>query len=95
MERSLASDGPYGSSDLILSGFARLVTHPRIFREPAPLAQALDFAQALRAQPNAGAVRPGARHWEIFQRLCTAATVKGNLVADAFLAARAIESGSE
>jgi predicted nucleic acid-binding protein len=33
--------------------------------------------------------------WSIFTRLCQQATVKGNLVSDAYLAAMAIESGSE
>ena len=40
-------------------------------------------------------VGPGNRHWEIFTRLCREAEVKGNLIADAYLAALAIESGSE
>ncbi len=69
--------------------------HPRIFSPPAPIERALEFANALRAQPNAVIVSPGARHWEIFERLCLGAGAKGNLVADAYLAALAIESGSE
>lgn len=40
-------------------------------------------------------VAPGPRHWEIFDRLCRAAEAKGSLVPDAYLAALAIESGSE
>jgi hypothetical protein len=40
-------------------------------------------------------VTPGQRHWEIFTRLCTAVGARGNLVADAYFAALAIESGSE
>ena len=38
---------------------------------------------------------PGARHWAIFERLCKHAGAKGNLVADAYLAALAIERGCE
>jgi len=38
---------------------------------------------------------PGERHWTIFEDLCARAQVKGNLVADAFLAAMAIENGCE
>lgn len=41
------------------------------------------------------AVAPGPRHWEIFDRVCRAVDAKGNLVPDAYLAALAIESGSE
>ena len=36
LEEAISSDEPYGLSDLVLSGFIRVVTHPRIFREPAP-----------------------------------------------------------
>jgi hypothetical protein len=40
-------------------------------------------------------VAPGRRHWQIFRDLCRASGAKGNLVPDAYLAALAIESGSE
>jgi uncharacterized protein len=72
-----------------------VTTHPRIFSPPAPIDRALEFANALRAQPNAVVVSPGDRHWGIFERLCIAVGAKGYLVADAYLAAMAIESGSE
>ena len=82
-------------SELVLSGFARVVTHPRVFDPPVPVAEALAFADALRGQPNAVIVPPGSDHWAIFERLCIAADARGNLVPDAYLAALAIESGSE
>jgi len=40
-------------------------------------------------------VQPGGRHWDIFTRLCRNVSARGNLVPDAYLAALAIESGSE
>lgn len=40
-------------------------------------------------------VEPGGRHWEIFTRLCRDSAAAGNLVPDCYLAALAIESGSE
>jgi toxin-antitoxin system PIN domain toxin len=91
----VASDIPYGVSDLVLSGFLRVATHPAVFDPPTPLRRALDFVEVLRGQPNCVLVAPGRRHWEIFTRLCLQAGVKGNLVADAYLAALAIESGTE
>ena len=91
----LESDEAYAVSDQVLSGFLRIVTHPKIFRPPAPLDMALRFAAAIRQRPNAVQVTPGPRHWEIFTRLCREASAKGNLIADAWLAALAIESGSE
>ena len=95
LEQVLSSDRAYGVSDLVLSGFLRIVTHPKIFQQPTPLKSALAFATELRERANCVIVAPGPRHWEIFNRLCSEASVKGNLVADAYLAALAIESGSE
>ncbi len=85
----------YGMSDIVLSGFLRIVTHPKIFNPPTPLPKALAFVQAIRSRPNCVLISPGAYHWDIFTNLCQSAGTKGNLVADAFLAALAIESGSE
>ncbi len=95
LEAVINGDQAYGVSDLILSGFLRVVTHPRVFNPPSDLAAALAFAELLRRQPNAVPIAPGARHWEIFARLCRAAAVRGSLVPDAYWAALAIESGSE
>jgi uncharacterized protein len=82
-------------SDLVLSGFARIVTHPGAVFPPEPIGRALDFAETLRSQPNCVVVAPGPRHWEIFTRLCREVGARGNLVPDAYFAALAIESGSE
>ena len=89
------SSAAFGVSELVLSGFMRIVTHPRIFDPPSSLAVALDFADSIRTQPNAVPVAPGRRHWGIFAELCRDAGAKGNLVPDAYLAALAIETGSE
>ena len=95
LESALASGDPVGLSDLALSGFVRIVTNPRIFAPAVPPLVALDAADALRAQPSVTIVAPRDRHWQTFRRLCLAAGAKGNLVADAFHAALAIESGAE
>ncbi len=95
LDRVVNGDEAFAMSDLVLSGFLRVVTHPRVFSPPSPIGHALDFAAALRDHPNCTRVTPGARHWEIFARLCREAGVKGNLVPDAFLAALAIEHGCE
>lgn len=95
LEEWLDSEAAFGMSDLVLSGFVRIVTHPRVFTRPTPTPLALDFADAIRTRPNCAVVTPGSRHWEIFTRLCREAETRGNLVPDAYLAALAIESGSE
>jgi hypothetical protein len=95
LTRLIGAEEAYGMADLVLSGFVRIVTHPRVFAPPSPLEKALAFARGLREQPNGVLVSPGPRHWDIFAALCRRASAKGNLVADAYLAALAIESGSE
>jgi toxin-antitoxin system PIN domain toxin len=85
----------YGLSDTVLAGFLRVVTHPRVFSPPSPTRHALEFVEVLRGHPNCVHVAPGQRHWDIFTHLCRESGVKGNLVPDAYLAALAIESGSE
>lgn len=89
------SSSAFGYSNLVLSGFIRVVTNPKVFAVPTHTGDAVEFTKAIRAQPNAVEVRPGNRHWDIFTALCGNSRVKGNLVADAFNAALAIESGSE
>jgi toxin-antitoxin system PIN domain toxin len=95
LENLVNSDQAYGLSDLVLSGFLRVATHPKVFTRPSTMGEALAFVQELRGQPNCSVIAPGSRHWEIFCRLCRAAAIKGNLVPDAYLAALALESGSE
>ena len=95
LQAAVNGDEPFGVSELVLSGFVRVATHPRVFDPPAPAADALAFAAALRSRPNAVVIAPGPRHWSIFERLCLLACARGNLVADAYLAALAIESGCE
>ncbi len=95
LETLAGSDEAFGLADLVLSGFLRVVTHPRVFDPPSTIAHALEFLGALRGQPNCTLVGPGPRHWAIFTRLCSQSGARGNLVPDAYLAALAIESGSE
>ena len=91
----MASDRAYAFSDLVLSGFLRVVTNPRAFPDPTPLPLAVEFTASVRERPNAVPVDPGRRHWDIFTRLCGDVAAKGNIVPDAYFAALAIESGSE
>lgn len=95
LESVIDSDIAYGLSDLVLSGFLRVVTHPRVFKQPSPLETAVTFVTEVRDRPNCVPVAPGDRHWEIFIRLAREAGARGNMIADAYLAALAIESGSE
>ena len=94
LERLIQGEETYGITDFVVSGFLRVVTHPRIFSPPSDIGSAIEFASQVRNQPNCVQIFPGPRHWSIFTRLCQQANARGNLVPDAYLAALAIESGS-
>lgn len=94
LDDAMGADEPLGLMSLVVSGFVRVVTHPRVFRDRTPLGVALDFADTLRAAPNALAVEPGQRHWPIFTKLCHTVEARGNAVPDAYVAAMAIERGA-
>ncbi len=95
LEALINGQAAFGLSELVLSGFIRVVTHPKVFTKPSSLAAALEFTEQLRSRPHCVAVAPGRRHWDIFRSLCSDAGAKGNLVPDAYLAALAIEAGCE
>ena len=95
LRAQLDADANYGVADAVLSGFVRIATHPRVFVAPSTTDEAFAFCAAVRERPNAVAVVPGPRHWEVFRRLCLAAGARGNHVPDAWHAALAIESGCE
>ncbi|MCY3749582.1 MAG: type II toxin-antitoxin system VapC family toxin [Chloroflexi bacterium] len=84
---------PFALSVLVLSGFIRVVTNPRIFKPPSTLEQSLSFVSALVERPTARIVGPGPDHLDIFERLCRASGARGKLVADAQHAAVALEHG--
>ena len=83
----------FGMAELVLSSFLRIVTNPRAFETPTPVAQALQVVADIRSRGNHVAVRPGPRHFDIFTGLCQAGNAKGKLIADAYLAALAVEHG--
>ena len=89
------ADEPFGASELVLFGFVRIVTNPRAFKTPSPREQAFSFVSELLARPNCVRLRPGARHWEIFESLCAKTGATGKLASDAYHAAIAIEHGGE
>ncbi len=91
----VSGEARFGLSTTVLSAVVRITTNGRIFKTPSPVAEAFGFCDSLLAQPHCQLVEPGERHWSILRRLCIEADVRGPRVTDAWLAALAIESGSE
>src|SRR3954452_10315546 len=90
----LTGEEPVGMSELVLLGGIRLLTNHRVFQQPSTTTQALEACNSLRAAPAAIPVRPGRRHWGLFDSLCTQVGAKANTVPDAYHAALAIENGA-
>lgn len=95
LEGALDSQAGCGVSDLVLSGCLRILTHPRVFDPPTPLQRAIEYVGLLRSHERMTLLAPGDRHWSIFLDLCRRCSARGNLVADAWHAALAIETGAE
>lgn len=95
MDALVAGPEPYAVSDFAVNGMIRIVTDRRIYENATPTLIALNYAEAIRDQPHAHIVSPGARFWPIFGQLCQKAGASAKLVPDAYLAALAIEHGCE
>lgn len=57
--------------------------------------RALDVVNRLRNQPQAIIIRPGPRHWAIFEKSLRLSKAEGNLIPDTYHAALAIEAGCD
>ena len=91
LERLANDDQPLGLPDLTLSGFVRVVSNRRIFSEPTSADEAWRAVDALIAAPAAMQLLVGERHWGLFRQLAGDVDARGNDIADAYLAAYALE----
>ncbi len=76
-----------------LMSYLRIVTHPRIFAAPLTPAEALSNVTALLALPHVRAVSELDGFIEVYARVATEVTVRGNLVPDAHIAAILFQHG--
>jgi toxin-antitoxin system PIN domain toxin len=79
---------------LTLWAFLRIATSPRVFDRPFSAPEAEAVISSWLAQPVAGIIEPGERHWDILRGLVRDGQATGPLVMDAVLAAIAIEHGA-
>lgn len=95
LDATVRGDSRFGVSPQVLSAVIRIATHRRIFVNPSPLTEVVQFSERLLGVPHGDVIQPGAQHWAIFVRLCRDVDARGSLVPDAWFAALAIESGCE
>jgi len=77
---------------MVLASFLRLVTSPKIFRDPTPMEAAIEFVDALLALPGVRLAELGPE-WAQLRQLCVSKQLQGNSVPDAWLAAATLHLG--
>lgn len=95
LESVINGQASFGYSELVLSGFLRIVTHPKVFEIPSTLLSALCFAEQIRTLHHAVCLAPGSMHWKIFMECLEQINATGNDIPDAYHAALAMEWGCE
>lgn len=91
-----AAAAPSGSTlilmPMVIASFLRLVSSPKIFQEPTPVADAVAFVDALLSAEGVQ-LAPLGPEWPRLRQLCIDKQLKGNAVPDAWLAAATIHLG--
>jgi toxin-antitoxin system PIN domain toxin len=77
---------------MVVASFLRLVTNPKIFVQPTPVADAIGFVDMLTAVPGVEMPSLGTE-WPILRQLCTDKNLVANDIPDAWLAAAVIQLG--
>ena len=95
LERLLSEDETVGLPWVVLLGFLRISTHPRVFATPLEPAQAIAVAESWLERPCVELLSPGSGHWELLRELLLASGTAADLTTDAHLAVLAIERGAE
>lgn len=80
---------------VVINGFIRLTTHPRVFESPLKPKKSFSTIESWFNFPNVQTINPGHDHLSIIKQLLIREGVGGNLVTDAHLAAIAIEHQCE
>ena len=75
----------------VLLGFLRIITSPKIFLNPMPVAEAVDHVESWLERPQVQIVHAGARHRDLVLGYLREFGTAGNLTTDTHLAALAVE----
>lgn len=90
LESVINGPASFSYSELVLSGFLRVVTHLKVFEMPSTLSSAIRFTEQIRNLPNAVCLAPGSMHWKIFVECLEQINATGNDIPDAYRAALAM-----
>lgn len=95
LDETLSGEETIALPWIVLLGFLRITTHPRIMKRPLTPTRAIDVVGSWLGLPQVFSPAPGDEHWRILRELLTDSGTGGNLTTDAHLAALAIELGAE
>ena len=93
LDRQLNGSTRVGLAWFSLLAFLRLVTNPRVFERPEPMAEAWRQVRAWLACETTWTPQPTERHADLLDELLALPGVHANLVPDAHLAALAMGHG--
>jgi uncharacterized protein len=82
-----------GLSWVVVLGFIRLLTNPRIYQNPYSSSEILAIVKTWLEQPEVKIIHPSDHHFTRLASLIEQIGTAGNLTTDAHLAALAIERG--
>jgi toxin-antitoxin system PIN domain toxin len=77
---------------MVVTGFLRITTNTKIFRETDPLQDVSDFIDSLLSCPGVQ-FQPQGATWPNLRQVCLAQQATGNLITDAWIAATVMQSG--
>lgn len=95
LDRAMASTETIGIPTAVTLGYVRLTTSPRVMQAPLDVSTATAVVNGWLRRSNVTSPAPTARHFDVLAELLAPLGTAGNLVADAHLAALAIEHGAE
>ncbi len=90
-ESCLNGSAPVGIPWIVSAGFIRIITHPKVLRDPIESAAAIEIVKSWLEQPCVRILNPSPDHAEHLFRFLTENGTAGNLTSDAQLAAIAVE----
>jgi len=78
---------------VVILGFVRITTHPKVFPNPLSTVDALDRVEEWLSLPHFHLLEPSENHFDAWSSLLKNLGTAGNLTTDSHLAALAIERG--
>lgn len=92
-DRCLAGTEGVGLAWIVMLGFIRITTHPRVLVRPLPVGAVLDRIESWLRLPHVHVPQPSTRHFSGLRASLEGIGTAGNLTTDAHLATLAMQRG--